>query len=594
MAPHPAAARTATRPGIWRELSRRKVMRVGLAYLIAAWAIFQVADSTFDNLGLPPSAVTLVLVLAALGLPVALALAWAFDVTPAGVVRSTAQVSGPAQRRVAVLPFQNISASAENDYFADGMTEELTSVLSRMHGLQVIARTSVMVYKARPAPVTEIGQTLGVSTVLEGSVRRDGDRLRITVQLIDTQTQTHLWSQDYDRELRDVFAIQSEIARQVAGALKVKLVGTPEERGDRLSAAPSSALARYLPGASTQMRDVPPVDLAAYDQYLLGRQYFSRRTDEALRTAIRYFQQAIEQDPGYARAYAGLADVYSVAMIGYASIPRAEAAQRAKDAVDKALQLDDSLSEAHASYAFVSMYQDWNYELARREFTRALELNPSNVQAYQWFSQCWIHLREHQRAAECMQRAAELDPLSPLIATEQAWPFLYNGEYERFGACLERALRLDPGFALAHYNLGHLYGRRGDREREVEAYQRAVELYPAPAYVAWLSRALARNGRTDEARHYAESILARAHRGEPVGIFLAVIYEGLGNREQTLYWLEQAVATREFMCPVLDSEWLDFPKVREDPRFRRLLATIGMPPRPASLPPIQVVTQPLE
>lgn len=414
------------------ELARRNVYRVAVAYAAAAFVVWQVSEIAFPALGLPRWTMTLLIVVTVLAFPLAMVLAWAYELTPHGVVRAEPGQAEPKSsagqepsraseakpldlRRLAVLPFANFHADRDQDYFADGMTEELISVISRIQGLDVIARTSIMAYRDTNKSVSEIGRELRVGTILEGSVRKAGNQLRITVQLIDVATQGHLWSRDYDREMREVFHVQSDIARNVASALEVTLLRNEEQRIER----------------------APTGNLEAYDLYLLGRHHLNKRTDATLRKAIDHFERAAELDRSFAPAFAGLADAYVLAGIGYAAIP--DALSRASHAATRALELDGNLSEAHTSLGYVLLNRDWDWRAAERSFARALELSPSNAPAHQWFAHVAIYRRQYEEATRRVDRARELDPLSVLIQDESGWPAHHNGDFDEALSRFRRA-----------------------------------------------------------------------------------------------------------------------------------------------------------
>lgn len=550
------------------ELRRRNVFKVTSVYAATAFVLWQVAEIAFPRLGLPEWSITLVVVLTLVGLPFAVVLAWAYELTPEGITLTTSQgtrdvvESGAGAlrpedepsnaHRVAVLPLANIHADRDQDYFADGMTEELISVISRIQGLDVIARTSVMAYRDTTKSVSQIGQELAVGTLLEGSVRKAGDQLRITVQLIDVKTQGHLWSHDYDRELSEVFRIQSDIARHVADALEVTLLG-PEER--RIERAPTQ-------------------NFEAYDLYLLGRHHVNKRTDGGLRKAIEYFEKAIELDSDFAPPYAGLADVYVLAAIGYAPIP--DALDHASESARKAVELDADLAEAHTSLGYVLLNRDWDWKAAEREFGRAIELSPSSAQAYQWYAHAALYRRRYEEAAQRADRARELDPLSVLIQNESGWPAHHGGDNHTALSRFERAASMDPTFAMAHYNIGNIHEFRGDLETAIACYRRAVELSGRmPFTVSFLAAALARTGEQEEARACLNELLAQEKKGAALSVWLAYAYEAMGEKGHALRYLERALDRREPIAVALDTRWLPFASLRDEPRYQEIVRRIS-------------------
>lgn len=543
------------------ELRRRHVIRVGLIYVVVAWVLVQVASTIQEPLGLPSWTTTLVIVAGTLGFPAALVLSWLFDVTPSAMPRVTpdraaeTRNGGDAphsvdQRRIAILPFASFSAKQDDEYFADGVTEELTSVISRVSGLEVIARTSVMPYKTAPQPVSVIARDLRVGTVLEGSIRRAGDHVRVTVQLIDAGSEAHLWSEDYDRELSDIFAIQTSIARAVAQALRVRLLAEEEEQIDK----------------------APTEDLEAHDLYLLGRHHLLKRNHESLLRAIDLFEKALKRDPSYALASAGLGEAWMWASIGYVMNPPADAARRARLAAEEAVRLDDGLSETHTALALVANLQS-DPEAAWPALQRAIELNPSNATAYQALSFYWIVKGDFERQLHCIERAMELDPRSANIRLEAGWPHGYERRYDLFLQRAREALELDPDYALAHFNVGVALEALGDPRRALFAYERALTLGGLWGLTkGFMSRAFVKLGDEKAARSVLEEIRERASRESGLGLPLAIAHDALGEAEAAADALQRADTQGEATATsMLHLEgFLPFEATRDHPRFRAL------------------------
>lgn len=461
---------------------------------------------------------------------------------------------GPLPRdRVAVLPLRNITAGTGHEYFADGLTEELISVLSRIRGLRVIARTSVMQYKDAARSLARIGRELNAGIIMEGSVRLVGQDLRVSVHLVEASSENHLWSADYDRQLDEIFAVQTDIALQVADALQVRLFGDDAER----------------------IREAPTHDLEAYDLYLLGRHDLNRRTEEGIRRSIERFRAAVDKDPGFAAAWAGLADAHVLATIGYATIPSLESCPIARAAAERALEEQDTLADAHTSLGWVFLNHDWDWPAAERHFQRALELNPSDARAYQWYAQFLSYQGRFLDAIPMAQKARDLDPRSPLIVTESGWPFSYLGRHEEALERFEDAIRLDPDFALAHYCIGWTREVLGDFVGAVEKHRLAVRLSErAPMMVAFLARALARKGEIDEARQLLDELIAAADSGAGVAIYVALVYERLGETEAALEWLQRSAAGREPMVIAIGSTWMPFDSLKSDERFHSIIESL--------------------
>jgi adenylate cyclase len=554
------------------ELRRRRVTGVALAYLVAGAVVAGAANDVMPNLSLPPWTVTFVIVLLLFGFPIALVLAWAYEIRPdsgrvgegidasadhrSSTIDQEQKVSGPLPRdRIAVLPFASINPDREHDYFADGITEELISAISRIQGLDVIARTSVIRYKDSDTRIGEIARDLFVGVILEGSVRKAGDQVRVTVQLIDAGSEGHLWSEDYDREFREIFSVQRDIATHVAEALKLRLL-VPD--AESIGAAPTE-------------------DLAAYDLYLLGRHHLTSRADAGIRKAISSFARAVELDPEFAPAFAGLADAFLLAGIGYVAEPPEDAFGQAWTMARRALDLNDGLAEAHTSLGYCALLK-WDIRTAETELRRAIAVNPSYALAHQWLGQflsAW--LGRHAEGIEEVERALALDPLSAIITTELGWVFQYMEDYERAVVQYDQALGMDPDLAIAHFNRGDALQKLNRLEDAIASYDRALDLNPGMPWArAFLASAHAESGRVDAAEEVLGDLLEQEGLGHPVATFVAVLQEALGMKEEALASLKRAVENREPMAHGLSAMkgFLSFPSLRTTPEFEELLETI--------------------
>jgi TolB-like protein/DNA-binding SARP family transcriptional activator/Flp pilus assembly protein TadD len=465
----------------------------------------------------------------------------------AAIVGAIAWLRPPEpERSIVVLPFMNMSPDRDNDYFSDGLTEEIITRLATVPDLKVISRTSAMHYKGSPEPLRQIANELDVAHVLEGSVRRSGGRLRITAQLIDAHADEHLWAASYDFEPRDVFSVQEEIAREVVRALEVEL----GERGRTL-------LAR-------QGTDDP----VAFDVYRRGRFLWSTRTKEAHEKAIEYFQQAIERDSSYADAYAGLADTYLTAFQnGLSTLPEAEVYSRVKWAAERALALDDQSADAHASFA-VSLWWQRNWPGAERELRRAIELNPGHASARSWYALLLGGMGRTEEAVRESRRAAELDPLSMIISIIHAWTCYVGREYdcavEQFG----RTLEIDSAWAPAYTGLGMTYAQKGMHQPAITALSKAVELRPGNStYRADLATVYALAGRKAEAAPLLKGAKADAWEG----FHIARAYAALGEKDSAFAWFERSSWRWPHRAvradPALDP-------LRADPRFDLLVQRV--------------------
>ena len=464
--------------------------------------------------------------------------------------------AAPAEKSIAVLPFVNLSADKENEYFSDGMTEELITALSKLKGLRVAARTSAFAFRGKNESVREIGRQLRVGTVLEGSVRRAGDRLRITAQLINAQDGYHLWSETYDRHVRDVFAVQDELSRAIAEALQVRLTGV-----------------RNSPSVSH-----PKVDLAAYDLYLKGRHAWHRRTADGLAQARQFFEQAIGRDPGFARAYAGLADVYVVLPL-WSDLPPSQTYPRARAAALQALALDSTLAEPHAALGDVHALYEWDWPEAERRFQRALVLDPNSANTYHWYGGDYLSaVGRTGEAVEAEQRARELDPLSPTINAAFGMALYRARRYRDALAHLEEVRSLEPDFTLTNAFLGQVHLIEGRYADAIQAMERSID--PAVRHsgdLAFLGYAYARAGKRGDAEKLLRELHEREARGYVSPANLALLLTGLGDTLQAFRWLERAADERD---PFLVYHFVSDPLLeglRKKPRGQALLRRMHLP-----------------
>jgi TolB-like protein/DNA-binding winged helix-turn-helix (wHTH) protein/tetratricopeptide (TPR) repeat protein len=455
-------------------------------------------------------------------------------------------------RSIVVLPLQNLSNNPAEDYFADGMTDELTTDLAQFGSLRVISRTSAMRYKGANKTAPEIGRELGVDTLIEGTVQRVANRVRIRIQLIDSASDRHLWARSYDHELKDVLVLQSSAARDIAEEVQGKV-------------APKTDLSAGNPH---------PVQPDAYEAYLKGRYFWNKRNEEGLKKSIDYFQQAISLDPKFAAAYAGLADSYSI--LGSDVLPAKVASAKAHDAANKAVELDPTIAEGHAELALVAFYYDWDWTRAEQEFRRAIELNPNYATAHHWYSYYLSAMRRFQEAMAEATRAQQIDPLSLSVNTTVAGRARDLGEYAQAIDLSRRTLEMDPNFVPAHIALGSIYEDQGMWAQAISEYQKAVELsHRSPPALASLGHAYGVAGQQKEARTILAS-LREASKTRYVSAFdMAVVFAGIGDNDAAFQWLEKAYAERESQMAFLNvTRRLD--PVRSDPRFADLLHRMGL------------------
>jgi len=457
-------------------------------------------------------------------------------------------------RSLAVLPLDNLSGDASQNYFADGMTDELITDLAQISALRVISRTSVMAYKGARKPLPQIARELNVDAVVEGTVLRSGDQVRITAQLIEASTDKHLWSQRYEGDLRDTLALQNRVASAIADQIRINL--TPQEKA--------------------ALKDARVVNPEAYESYLKGRYFWNKRSADGLKVALAYFKEAIEEDPNYAQAYSGLADTY--ALLGdwqYAVMTPKEAFPKAKDAAIKALELDSKLGEAHNSLAFVLDGFDWDLDSGGKEFQRAIELNPGYATAHHWYAWHLSLLGRYNEAIAEMRKAENLDPLSLIINADLAEMLVLAHSYDESIRQSRKTIETDPNFALAHNQLAQAYLQKHMYDEAVAELQKAVNLSgDSPTCIANLARAYIASGKRSEAVKLLGDLKKRSNPGYSNAAEIAMIYASLGDPDQAMTWLEKGYDER-FNPGVLLRPGFD--PLRSDSRFQNLLHRVGLP-----------------
>ncbi len=456
--------------------------------------------------------------------------------------------AGPAlvgkTRSIAVLPFVNASADAENEYLSDGITDELINALTKVEGLRIASRTSAFALKGKPQDVRAIGALLGVSAVLEGTVRKSGDRLRITAQLSAADDGRNLWSERYDRTLHDVFAIQDEIARTIVSTLRTTFLAD---------------IADPTPQRYTH-------NLEAYSLYLKGRYCWNKRSQEGVLEAIAYFEQAIARDPSYALAYSGLSDAYAL-QVDYRGVPVAEGLERARTYALKALELDDSLAEAHTSLGWVLHVYDWDWEGAEREYRRALELNPGYATGHQWSSWVLLITGQAEQAVVEAHTALELDPSSVSIRRGLGWLYYYTRRYDTALYHLRRALAMNPTSEETYRVLGLVFTQQGAYAEAERAFREAVTLSPELSYAtAGVGHVLALTGRRREAEALLAELEARARDRYVSPVAFCIIHLGLKNVDQVFHSFERAYQDRRGWMTYLKVDPMLDP-LRGDPRL---------------------------
>jgi TolB-like protein/DNA-binding winged helix-turn-helix (wHTH) protein/Flp pilus assembly protein TadD len=493
-------------------------------------------------------------------LPVAAVLATAAALLLNSVVRRTQDTSHASAasnpvKSVVVLPFENLSGDKDQQYFTDGMTDELIAHLAKVRSLRVISRTSAMEYKGTHKTLMEIAHDLNVDAVVEGTVLRYGDRVRITAELVQVTTDRHLWAETYQGELGDILKLQSEVASAIVNEIRINL--TPEEQ-QRL--------------ASTR-----PVSTEGYEDYLKGRYYWNKRSEEGLNKAIQYFQLATQKDPHSALAFAGLADCYSIigsAIVG--TVPAGDVAPKARAAAAHALELDDSLAEAETSLATVRFNYDWDWAAAAHGFRRSIELNPSYATAYQRYSLYLMALGRTQESLAQMNRARDLDPLSISMNFSLGWRLYMARQYDQAIEQLRNTLDLDPNFTLPRMVLGQAYEQKGDFAHAIAELEKAVSLsHDSPPVLGALGHAYAMAGRKPDAEQVLQRMITQSRTQYVSPFYVALVYTALKDHDNALAWLEKAFSDRSNAVIFLQVD-PELDSLRSAPRFQDLVRRMAL------------------
>lgn len=541
------------------ELKRRKVYQVAVVYVVVGFAVASGAQYVFEMLAFPLATARFVAVLIVLGFPVALVLAWAYEVKPEEPVVSAADpASAPeisesdSRKSIAVLPFANMSGDAENEYFSDGMTEEIVNALTQLRDLRVAARTSSFAFKGTSPDLVDVRTKLKVATVLEGSVRKAGDRLRITAQLIDASSGYHLWSERYDRKLEDVFAIQDEIATAIADKLQVTLAT----------------------GAREPLVRPPTENLEAYDLYLRGR-FLVNQGGEDARKGLGYFEQALSTDPQYALAHAGIAEAYH--WLGGTGIFRLkDVLPRAQKAARRALELDETLPEAHFQLGLLAWSHEFDWSNAEKHLLRALELNPDLPQLHSLYGFFLASMGRFEESLSSLQRGVQLDPLSQIAHTwlgqVQSWLGQFPSAIDR----LQTALELNPTSWHANHMLGMAYRLNSNCSEAIEAFQTAISLAGRhPWSIMELGLTYLASGSRSQAEAVYDELSSRWNQEYVPPTTLSFLSAALGRSDEAFEWLERAYDERDMLMT-----WVKllphFDPLRDDPRFTLVLKRMDL------------------
>jgi len=576
------------------ELRRRNVYKVAVAYIIAGWAFSQGIAQVFPVFDVPNWLIRSVVLLIIIGLPIALVLAWTFEITPQGIKRTetadampgsarpkkyvwiyvvvigvaisiglfflgryTARNTASAarteaatlpQKSIAVLPFESLSEDKNNAYFAEGVQDEILTRLAKVADLKVISRSSTQRFKSAPSDLREIARQLGVMHIVEGSVQKANDQVRVNVQLVNAMNDTHLWAEIYDRKLTDIFAVESEIAKAIADTLQAKLTGS-EQRA--LAARPTD-------------------DSEAYQLYLQGRFFWNKRTTEGIRKSIDYFNQAITKDPNYALAYAALGQSYVILPAYDGGAPK-DCFPQGEIFAKKALALDPGSSEALAVIASAKALYQFDFEGAYRDYEKGVQLHPNDATTHHWFANDVLaNLGDYERELAEMRRALELDPLSSILHNNTGNAFVHNGRFDEAIAEYRKAVELDSTFYLALWNHGLLLELQGKIPEAIAQYEKAGAITNDPTPLGMLGHIYGTTGRKDEARKILEKLKKMRAERYIAAYPLAIVALGLEEKEEALKWLDQAYQDRDgnAIAPIRIDPL--FKPLRGDPRFEAL------------------------
>ncbi len=575
------------------ELKRRNVYKVAVAYAVVGWLIAQIATQIFPFLEIPNWVVRFIIVLIAIGFPIALVIAWAFEATPEGIKRtevadtmvaegqkkhawiyivaigagisialfflgrytagSRAAVATPNElsaKSIAVLPFDNLSRDPDNAFFAEGVQDEILTRLAKVADLKVIARTSTQKFKSAPTDLRDVAKQLDVTNILEGSVQKANDQVRVNVQLINALTNAHLWAEIYDRKLTDIFAVESDIAKTIADTLQAKLTGSEKDA----------------------MSKKPTANPEAYELYLKGRFFWNKRTSIDLPKSVDYYNQAIAKDPNYALAYAGLADAY-VLYPDYGVGAPAEFYPKAKETAAKAINLESTLGEPHAALGLVYTNFDRDFPKAVAEFERAIQLNPNYATAHQWFNTPLMALEQWDRAIAESKKAIELDPLSLIVNADLVFVYINARRFDDALAQSRKTLEMDPNFHVVRGYLAEALQFKGKLAEALPEFHAAAAATDEPFSHALLGQACARAGSRDEAQQILARLEERSRTRFVTGWSIAVIRLSLGDKDGALVALETAIEQHAPEVLSIKSDPL-FDDLHDDPRFEALVQKI--------------------
>jgi TolB-like protein/Tfp pilus assembly protein PilF len=565
----------------WQELKRRRVIHVIIVYATVSFVLIELVDIIQEPLLLPAWLLTLVIVLLIVGFPIAVVFSWIYDINSKGITKTEAVKQTIKKKKeddpppnkeswfensIAVLPFEDMSPQKDQEYFCDGITEEIINALTHVESLKVIARTSSFAFKGKHKDMREIGRKLDVETLLEGSIRKDGTRLRITAQLIKVADGSHLWSEKFDRDFKDVFDIQDEISMAIVDHLKVKLLGE----------------------VKALIVKRPTENLEAYNHYLMGIYHWQKVTEEGFNLAIQSFQQALQNDSHFALPYYGLAVVYWLSTY-FGSMPPNDAYPKIEEYANKALEIDNTLGEAHSIIGLCNTYYYWNWTKAELSFKQGLQLNPNAAYIHIFYSFFLTCTGRHKEAISEAKRARELDPLSDYINAYVAQAYVFDGQFDRAYKETQIGMSINPYYYLSHMNLGYAYagiatnkvaqGEEAGEEimKALAAYEKAAELSNGiPFVLSWLAVAYYFFGEKDQSAKLFDSLKERLKSEYVPAMCFYQIYIILDEEDLALEWLERACIEHDSFLPWFRYTSADPVRIPDNPKYTALMKKYGL------------------
>lgn len=550
----------------WRELKRRKVIQVIIVYATVFYVVIELLDNITEPLQLPDWTSTFIIVLLAAGFPFAIIFSWIYDITSKGIVKTEPEAkeeqtkdqlperqSIPGENSIVVLPFQDMSQEKDQDYFCDGITEEIINALTHIQSLKVIARTSAFAFKGKYEDIRKIGRELDVDTILEGSVRKAGNRLRITAQLIRVSDGSHLWSERYDREMKDVFEIQDEISLAIVDKLKIQLFEAEK--------------AKILKSQTS--------NLEAYSHYLRGRYHWNKRTKEGLEESIIHFKKAIEADPDYALAYTGLADAYCT-LSDWGYMLTKDSLPNAKEMVLKSLDIDNTLGETYNTLAYINSFFEWNWKDAEKNFSKALELNPNYPTAHQWYAIYLSATGNHERAIQHVSKARELDPLSMVMYIASGWIHYHAHQFDESIKHLQKVITINKNIGFAYLFLSEIHLQQGRHGEFIKEYQNMLSADPlTEKYVPVVEDIFKKSGLEGFTEWLTREEITITKETYNMPTYLAIYCATLGETEQAFKWIEQGIEIKSMRMVAGLKVDPAYDNLRSDPRFIKILDRVG-------------------